>query len=119
MKAETIQQLHDGQPEAEPSTERAAEQGIPVVVTTEHRGVFFGYLTAENNQSPVSLSLYNCRMCVSWASSVRGVLGLAASGPNKHCRVTDAVPTSALWKITGIFQCTAEAAKAWEDAPWN
>lgn len=120
MKAEDINQLlGDDQPAAQPSTDRAAERGDPVVVTTEHRGVFFGYLTGDNNQSPVSVTLYQCRMCVSWQSSVRGVLGLAATGPNKQCRVSPAVPESVLWKITGVFTCTDDAAKAWEDAPWN
>src|SRR6185437_2017311 len=57
----------------------------PVVVTTEHRGVFFGYLLED--KSPDRVILEDARMCVYWSAKVHGVLGLAATGPDKDSRV--------------------------------
>lgn len=94
-------------------TERA------VVVTTEHRGVFFGYLLPEDNQAPEKVTLRGCRICVSWANSVHGVLGLAARGPCRESRVSPAAPSGEVWKITGVWDCTREAVAAWESEPWN
>lgn len=90
-----------------------------VVVTTEHRGVFFGYLEAKNNHAPERVTLAHCQMCVSWSSSVRGVVGLASAGPNNECRVTDPATSAEIWKITGIFDCSDNAVSNWEAKPWK
>ncbi len=94
-----------------------AKIGDHVVVTTEHRGVFFGRLAED--KAPEFVSLSDARNCVYWNSSVKGVLGLAATGPDARCRIGPKVPGITLWKITGIFLCTDEAAKAWEAGPWS
>ena len=91
--------------------------GDYVVVTTEFRGVFFGQL--KQDEAPESVVLTDARNCIYWTASIRGVLGLAATGPGLGCRIGPKVPEITLWKITGIFVCTKEAAKAWEAAPWN
>lgn len=86
-----------------------------VVVTTAKRGVFFGY------GAPVvggKGTLKDARMCVTWSSDVRGVLGLAVSGPTAGCRITPAVPVLEIDEITAVMDCTAEAVKAWESQPW-
>ena len=98
--------------------------GKPVVVTTDHRGVFFGYVSAEVLQDaqavmPETLTLRDARMCVYWTSDVRGVLGLAATGPNKRCRISPAVPSLTLSGLTAILDVAEEAAKNWEAAPWG
>lgn len=46
-----------------------------VVITTELRGVFFGYLDKEPKKIPAEITLKNARMCVYWDSTVKGVLG--------------------------------------------
>ena len=89
-----------------------------VLVTTEKKGVFFGLLE-DDTKLPEAITLSECRMCVYWARSVRGVLGLAAAGPNEECRITRAAPQSTLYGITGVFACTPEAVKAWRAQPWN
>lgn len=88
-----------------------------VVVTTEFRGVFFGYLSADH--SPEHVVLTDARMCISWSTSIRGVLGLASVGPDAQCRVGYKVPRITLIKITSIMGCTPEAIAKWEAAPWN
>lgn len=89
----------------------------PVVVTTEHRGVFFGYL--DGNRDGQTVDLRDAQMCVYWSASVRGVLGLAATGPDARCRVTPPVPSITLHKVTAVMGVSDEAVKAWLAQPWS
>ena len=89
-----------------------------VVVTTEHRGVFFGNLVGQNDDSK-TLRLTEAQMCVYWSSDVRGVMGLAATGPSRSCRVTPAVPKMVIQDVTGVMDATDEAVKAWAARPWS
>jgi len=87
----------------------------PVLVTTAHRGVFFGYAT---NTDGAIIKLRAARNCMSWSSDVKGFLGLASTGPSKSCRVGPAADIE-LRDITCVANCTEAAAKAWEIAPWT
>lgn len=89
-----------------------------IVVTTENRGVFFGYLKDES-KSPSEIIIEQARMCVYWDSETRGVLGLAGNGPSNNCRITHAIPEAKLYKITGIFDCSDDAVKKWEQSIWK
>ena len=90
-----------------------------VMVTTRHRGVFFGYVNgAEPTEEQATLD--RARMCVYWSSDVRGVLGLVSGGPTGGCRVTHALAEPmTIYGITGVFDVTADAVKAWERGPWS
>lgn len=90
----------------------------PVVITTEFRGVFFGYVD-DDSKLPDSIELTNARMCVYWGANTRGVLGLASIGPQEGCKITLAVPKITAWKVTAILDCTPEATEKWEQAPWK
>lgn len=90
----------------------------PVVITTEHRGVFFGYVEDDSN-SPSEITLSNCRMCVYWSVETKGVLGLASNGPKEGCKITHSVPQMKAYKVTAILDCTPEAAEAWEKSLWK
>ena len=87
----------------------------PVLVTTTHRAVFFGY--AEETGGP-TIKLRAARNCTYWSSDLRGFLGLAATGPSKGCRIGPAADIE-LRDITSVVECTAEAVAAWEQAPWS
>ena len=56
----------------------------PVVVTTAHRGVFFGYAKDTDAEQ---IALTKARLCVYWSADVRGFMGLASSGPTKNCKI--------------------------------
>lgn len=86
-----------------------------VVVTTEYRGVFFGYATKIDGDI---IQLRAARNCIYWSSDVRGFMGLASEGPTKGCKVGPAANIS-LRKITSVIECTPAAAAAWEAAPWS
>lgn len=92
---------------AKPKTERA------VVVTTAHRGVFFGY--TDKNDGDV-IVLKRARNCIYWRG-IKGFLALAESGPTKECRVGPAVDIE-LRAITCVAECTPKAIEAWEKGFW-
>lgn len=92
---------------------------IPILVTTSHRGVFFGYVESLDSVHGETITLRNARNCLYWSSAVRGFLGLAGTGPNKDCRVGPKVLTLTLRNVTAVALATAEAAQNWEDAPWS
>jgi len=91
------------------ATERA------VLVTTEHRGVFFGYATTTDGDS---FALRYARYCVYWSSDVKGFLGLASTGPSASCRIGPRAHIT-LRAITCVAEVTPAAVEAWEKAPWT
>lgn len=89
----------------------------PVLVTTAHRGVFFGYLHGEPKKEQVVIS--RARNVTYWDVETRSFLGLAAHGPTPKCRVSAAAgEQSTLFDITGVFVCTPEAVEKFEQGPW-
>lgn len=86
-----------------------------VLVTTAHRGVFFGYATKTDGET---IKLSKARMCIHWTADLRGFMGLAASGPNNSCRIGPAADIE-LRDITSVTEVSPEATKAWEAAPWS
>jgi len=91
----------------------------PVLVTTAHRGVFFGYVTEDAMANlPQELSLTNARNCLYWDPSNKGFLGLAVSGPTSNCRVGPYANVT-LFDITSVSDVSEEAVTRWEAAPWK
>lgn len=91
-----------------------------VVITTAKRGVFFCY-TEEESEAIIARGtgvFTDARMCVYWSSATKGVLGLAARGPQSGSRVGDRVPSIALESITAVIECSPDATAVWESAPW-
>ena len=86
-----------------------------VLVTTEFRGVFFGYAT-DTDGDPIVLK--RARLCVAWSQDVRGFMGLASDGPTASCRIGRAADIT-LHKITSVVEVTPTAVAAWESAPWK
>lgn len=85
-----------------------------VLVTTQFRGVFFGYLK-DDKKAPDELTLTGVRNCIKWVGT-NGFLGLAAKGPNKDCRIGERVSQVTLYKVTSITPVEDAAVKAWEAA---
>ena len=91
-----------------------AKKERAVVVTTAHRGVFFGYATTTNG---ATIKLRAARLCVRWSADLRGFMGLASSGPSKDCRIGPAADIE-LRDITSVMEVSIEAQAQWEKAPW-
>jgi hypothetical protein len=85
-----------------------------VLVTTAHRGVFFGYATETGNST---IKLRAARLCVYWSSDLRGFMGLASYGPNLNCKVGPAADIE-VRDITSVAEVSPEAIQKWEGAPW-
>ena len=92
---------------AKQQTERA------VIVTTAHRGVFFGY-AAETGGSTIELR--SARLCVDWfGRPAGGFMGLASHGPDGNCKIGPAADIE-LRDITAVVEVTPEAVARWEKA---
>lgn len=88
---------------------------IAVLVTTAHRGVFFGF-TSETEGAVIKLRA--ARNCVYWPTAQKGFLGLANMGPLDGAKVGPAANIE-LRDITCVAECTPESVKRWNDAPWS
>jgi len=102
--------------ETKPATHEAAPDGArPVLVTTKHRGVFFGYAADTSGRT---ITLQRARNCVYWTQLLHGFLGLATDGPGHGCRIGPAADIT-LYDVTCVAEVTPEAVAAWEMAPWT
>lgn len=88
----------------------------PLIVTTAHRGVFFGYGEPTNE---ATITLTNARMCVYWTADLHGVCGLATRGPGSGCKIGPAVERITLRDVTAVIECSESAAKEWEKGIWS
>ena len=87
----------------------------PVIVTTAHKGVFFGYATDTDGPT---IKLRAARLAVYWTSDLRGFMGLASKGPTPGCRIGHAADIT-LRDITSVLEVTPEAVTNWEKAIWS
>ena len=87
-----------------------------VLVTTVHKGVFFGY--ADGETSGPTIKLKRARNCIYWPSENKGFLGLASEGPLEGARVGPAVNIE-LRDITCVAEVSDEAVERWEKSPWK
>jgi hypothetical protein len=107
---------HPNRPNKDATVPTASAE-IAVLVTTAHRGVFFGYVSA-TAYSGKSIELRAARNCLYWPTENKGFLGLASKGPVKGSRVGPATDLL-LHEVTSVARCTPEAVVAWETIPWS
>ena len=86
-----------------------------VLVTTAHRGVFFGYATDTDGDT---IKLRAARNAIYWPASNKGFLGLASDGPAKDARVGPPADIE-LRAVTCVAEVTEAAVAKWESAPWK
>ena len=85
----------------------------PVIVTTEYRGVFFGYATETSGDT---ITLKNARNCIYWSKATGGFMGLASNGPGEGSRIGAEVASIELRKVTSVVEMTDAAVAAWKEA---
>lgn len=85
----------------------------PVLVTTEFRGVFFGYVK-NDKKLPAEITLTQAKNCIYWPSETRGFLGLAKFGPVNGCRIGATINEITLYKITSVTAVEEKAVEAWQ-----
>lgn len=93
---------------------------IAVLITTDNtkRGVFMGFINPEDADKDTFVA-EEVRMAVYWSTDVRGVVGLAANGPTKSCKISPAAKKAVLKGVTATLELSDEALKAWRKEPWG
>lgn len=83
----------------------------PVIICTEHRGVFFGYST---DTSGDTIHLHRARMAI-YFGTTRGVMELAETGPTSSSKVSARADIE-VRKVSAVFEVTPAATEKWEAA---
>ena len=87
--------------------------GSAVIVTTAHRGVFFGYASSTDGET---IRLRDARLCIYWSADMMGFMGLAAKGPSKTCKIGPRANIT-LRNITAVLEVPEAAIERWESFP--
>lgn len=86
----------------------ARSKGRPVIVCTEHRGVFFGF---SDDTSGDVIFLRDARMAIYWGTT-RGLFQLAEEGPNANSKIS-AKADLEVRKITAVLEVSEAALTKW------
>jgi len=86
----------------------------PVIVTTEFRGVFFGYTEDSTGENII---LKNARNCIYWSSAQGGFMGLASKTLSEDCRIGAEVLSIDLRKVSSVLEMSKEAEESWRNFP--
>lgn len=87
----------------------------PVLVTTQHRGVFAGLVPDDQDMTARTLALTGGKIAIYWGTT-RGVMQLAETGPTSKSRISASADIPALHDITAIFSITDKAWEKWQSA---
>jgi len=85
-----------------------AQKLRPVIVCTEHRGVFYGLA---DDTTGDTIKLIGARMAIYWGTT-RGVMELAEVGPNAKSKIS-AKADIEVRKVTAVFEVSEAAAQVW------
>ena len=81
----------------------------PVIICTEHRGVFFGYA---DDTSGDTVNLKDARMAIAFGTT-KGVMQLAETGPTERSKIS-AKADIEVRKVTAVFEVSTEAQAKWD-----
>lgn len=85
-----------------------------VLITTEFKGVFFGYATDTDGDT---IKLKRARNCIYWPTQNKGFMGLASDGPHKDAKIGPPADIE-LRKVTSVVEVTEKAEQIWNDFKW-
>lgn len=86
----------------------------PVLITTKHRGVFFGYLESRDDTGGAVSVVLTAARCAIRFGTEGGFLELARSGPTGESKIGSPAERLELFDVTSIADVTAEVATTWE-----
>ena len=86
-----------------------------ILVTTEHRGVFYGEIDDDQDMNAKTMALKNARCAIRWETT-DGIAELAAVGPNPRSKIGAAADIEALHDITAVWAVTDGAKDRWLSA---
>ena len=91
------------------SQSKAKTKERAVLVTTAHRGVFFGFASDTKGDT---IELKRARNVLYWSADVGGFMGLAANGPTSGCRIGPACDIE-VRNVTSVSTVTPDAEAKW------
>ena len=83
-----------------------------ILITTLHRGVFFGEVPSDQDMTARTMALKNARCAISHGTT-EGVAELASKGPNADSKIGAAADIEAIHDITAVWAVTEKAQAAW------
>lgn len=83
-----------------------------ILVTTAHRGVFYGEVPEGYDLTQTPMALKNARCAIYW-STTGGFAELAQVGPNSGSKIGAKADIEALHDITAVLSVTDQAREAW------
>ena len=83
-----------------------------VLITTKHRGVFAGFLSAARDEGR-TVTLTRARNAIRFGTT-RGFLELADTGPTHSSKIGATAPELTLYDVTSCTTCSDVAASAWQ-----
>lgn len=87
------------------------KQAKPVIITTAHRGVFYGRLE-EHDEPAQRAVLTDAIMAIRWGTT-NGFLQLAATGPTERSKLSARAPRIKLEKVVSVTDVSPEAEAVW------
>lgn len=87
----------------------------PILVTTQHRGVFAGLVSIDQDLTAKTMPLKNAYMAI-YFGTTKGVHELCDTGPTSKSRISAKADIPVLHDITAVFDITADAWAKWEAA---
>lgn len=86
-----------------------------ILVTTQHRGVYYGEVPDDQDMNARTMALKNARCAIYW-NTTTGVAELAEIGPNSGSKIGAKADIEALHDITAVWSVTDKAKEAWVSA---
>ncbi len=88
-----------------------------ILITTQHRGVFFAQVDDTNDLTRKCLTdLKNARMAIRFGTRGHGVVHLASDGPTDESLIGSKADIPVLHDVTAVFDVTDKAAAKWLNA---
>ena len=84
----------------------------PVLITTQHRGVFAGLIPEDQDITAKAMPLKSAKMAI-YFGTTKGVMELAETGPTSKSRISAPADSPMLHDITAVFSIKDSAWEAW------
>ncbi len=87
----------------------------PVLITTQHRGVFAGLIPEKQDLTAKAMALKNAKMAIRFGTT-KGVMELCETGPTSSSKISALADIPMLHDITAVLSITEAAWKRWQKA---
>lgn len=94
---------------------RQAVSFRPVLITTQHRGVFVGLIPTDQDVNARTMALKTAKMVIYWGTT-RGLMELCETGPTEKSKISAPADIAALHDITAVFEMTPAAWQKFREA---